>query len=154
VAKLATTDQRIITGVTYPASSYSRVIGALAVVKTPAVRDFGYTVPLGGNLWLKTVRVWFLPVWDAGTDWIDFWIRYGTGRPNTYAAMSNWEDLLPINFLGSTGAGYRELATGRVFEWTMNRLFTREAIRFGIQLTTAGLITYEEMYATFEISEG
>lgn len=146
--------QHILAGVKYPASIYSRVAGALAVVKAPAVTAFGYTSSLGVNVRLKKVRAWFLPVWTGGGDWVDFWIRYGTGVPASYAALSNWSDLLPINWLGSGPVGYRELGTGRVFEWTMDRLFTADGIRFGIQLTTAGVITYEEMYVTFEISEG
>ena len=154
MAKLLTTDQNIGTGVKYPISVYSRVVGALAVVKAPAVRAFGYTMPLGNRIWLKKVRVWCVPVWTGGGDWVDLWIRYGQGKPATFAALGNWEDILPIHWLGAGPLGYREFRTDRVFEWTMNRLFVAEGIRFGIQLETAGLITYEEMYATFEIAEG
>ena len=154
MAKIVTRDQRIVTGVMYPRGVYSRIVGALAVVKQPAVRAYGYTAGLGNRLWLLKVRVWFLPVFTGDGDWVDFWVRFGVGKPKSYVEMSNWEDVLPINWLGAGPLGYREYGTGRVFEWTMNRLFAAEAIRFGIQLTTAGLITYEEMYATFEISEG
>lgn len=132
----------------------SRVVGALAVVKAPAVRGFGYTSPLGNRLRLRQVRVWFLPVWTGGGDWVDFWVRVGLGTPGAYVPMTDWEDVLPINWLGAGPLGYREFQTGRIYEWNMDRLFVGEAIRFGIQLTTAGLITYEEMYATFEVMEG
>lgn len=132
----------------------SRVASALATVKAPAVTGFGYTIPLGNRLRLKKIRVWFLPVWTGGGDWVDFWIRFGQGTPTTYVAMSDWENVIPLHLVGSPPQSYREFQTGRIYEWTMNRLFVGEAIRFGIQLTTAGLITYEEMYATFEIAEG
>lgn len=154
MAVLVNRDQRITTGVLYPRGVYSRVAGALAVVKAPDVRAFGYTAALGNRLWLLKVRVWFLPVWPNGTAWVDFWVRFGTGKPGDYASMSNWTDLLPINWLGSGPLGYRELGTGRVFEWTMNRPIVGDAIRFGIQVECAPEIIYEEMYATFEISEG
>ena len=137
-----------------PASDLTRIAGALAVVKAPAVRAFGYTSALGNTLLLKQIRIWFLPVWPAAVDWVDFWVRFGTGVPTAYGQLTVWQDILPINWLGGGPLGYRELATGQVFEWSMNRRFTAESIRFGIQLEVAGNITYEEMYATFEISEG
>ena len=152
--RILTSLQPLRAGVTHPASLYSRVAAALAVVKAPAVNAFGYTAALGNKLWLKKVQVWFMPVWKGGGDWVDFWVRNGTGTPATYAAMTNWEDVLPVNWLGAGPVGYRELATGKVFEWEMNRLFEGEGIRFGVQLSVAPLVTYEEMYATFQIAEG
>lgn len=154
MAEIIGGDQPLRRAVMSPASDLTRIAGALAIVKAPAVRAFGYTGSLGNTLLLKKIRVWFVPVWPASIDWIDFWIRFGIGTPATYGEISNWENILPINWLGSGPLGYRELATGRVFEWTMNRRFTAESIRFGIQIEAAPSITYEEMYITFEISEG
>jgi hypothetical protein len=131
----------------------TRVVGALAVIKSPVVQAFGYTSLLGNRLRLRKVRVWFMPVWTGPVDWVDFWVRFGTGIPVSYAAVRDWEDLLPINWIGSTPMGYRELGTGKVFEWTMDRLFSYDGIRFAIQVECTALITYEEMYATFEIAE-
>lgn len=132
----------------------SRVVAALAVIKAPANQAFGYTSQLGNRLRLRKVRVWFMPVWTGAGEDVHFWVHFGGSAPATYVAMSNWEDVLPIYWLGAGPFGYGEFGTGQVFEWTMDRLFIGEAIRFGIRIEVSPLIVYEEMYATFEIMEG
>lgn len=151
---IVNTRQQVRVAGLHPESEYSRVVSALAVVKAPMVRDRGYTAALGNNLRLKQIRCWFVPEWTSATAWIDFMFRWGQGTPATYADMSTWEDLMPINWLGSPTAGWRRCLFPNMLVWDMNKLFTGKAIRFGIQLEVSPEVTYVEMYTSFQISEG
>jgi len=132
----------------------SRSVNMIAYVKAPAVNGFGFTAPMADHTWLRKIRLWFVPKWTGAGDWIDFWLRYGSGRPVSVDKLNEWEELLPVQSIEATASGFRELATGMAFEWTMLRYFHYPGLRFGIKLVTAGLINYLECYVSFEISEG
>jgi hypothetical protein len=154
MALIVNSSQFLRKGVTYPRGVYSRQIGTVCTLAGFMQSAYSFTMPMGGSVWLLKVKVWFVPVYPAPGGFVDFWVRSGTGKPDSYAAMSNWTDILPITWYLGSPTSWRDYDTGQVFEWTMNRHFTGEAIRFGIQMYNYGLNVPREMYASFEISEG
>lgn len=154
MSKVVNRSQQLRVAGMNPESEYSRVVSALAVVKAPAVNAIGYTAALGNRLRLKQIRCWFVPEWTTATAWHDFMFRKGQQLPTTYAQMTAWDDIMPINWLGSPRAMWRRCMFPNMLVWDMNRLFVGEAIRFGIQVEVSPEVTYLEMYTSFQISEG
>lgn len=151
--KLVNTAQLIRAGVMYPVSGYSRVVSCVASPKTLAGIDYGFTIVVGQQVRLLSVRLWFLPATIDVTKQVGFRVVTGTTRPTTQGEIFAWESVLPLTWRG-TGADQWMHFHGRdSYEWTMNRLYTGEGRRFGIwaQCNWEGL---DEIYASFQVTEG
>ncbi len=153
MAKLVTKDQRIETGVKYPMSGYSRVVTCLAAPQGLADIDHGYTIAVGQNVRLLSVRLFFYPTVPDITKQVGFFVLTGTTVPPTPAAIRNWENVLPINWNGPVVDRWYRYHGLDKYEWTMNHLYKGEGRRFGIwaQCNWDGA---EEVHASFEIMEG
>ena len=153
MAKLVTKVQKISHGVMHPQTGYSRVVTAVAAPQGLAAIDYGYTIAVGQNVRLLSVRLFFHPTVVDITKQAGFFILTGTTVPPNEAAIRLWENVLPINWNGPVVDRWYRYHGMDQYEWNMNRLYTGEGRRFGIwaQCNWDGV---EEVHASFEISEG
>lgn len=153
MAKLVSTDQRIVTGVTYPKSVYSRVTGFWTGA-LPVLNDEGQesTYPLGQHIWLLSVHLSF---WAdvIGTQCSAFWfLSTGTKKPDDAAeVLGVWEPIIPCS--SGVKPYFRWDGDAMDFSWTMSRYYEGPGRRFGLWFQN---ITAQRWWvqATFEISEG
>ena len=118
-----------------------------------AAIDYGYTMVVGQNVRLLTIRLWFFPTVVDVTKQTGFKVLTGTTVPPTAAAIWEWENVLPITKNGIGPDRWYRYNGLDTYEWTMNRLYKGEGRRFGIwcQVNWDGP---EQVNASFEIMEG
>ncbi len=153
MAKLVSKVQLIQHGVMNPQSGYSRVVTCMAAPQGLAAIDYGYTIAVGQNVRLLSVRLFFYPTVVDTTKTVGFKVLTGTTVPPSAAAILQWESVLPITWQGTGLDQWYRYHGMDTYEWTMKRLYTGEGRRFGIwaQCNWTGV---EEVYASFEIMEG
>lgn len=153
MAKIVNEFQRISTGIRYPGSGYSRVVTCVAAPKGLAMTDYGFTIAVGQQVRLLSVRLFFYPTVPNVANQVGFRVLTGTTMPTTLTAILQWENILPITWRGVPQDTWYRYHGMDKYEWTMNRLYTGAGRRFGIwaQCNWAGT---EEVHASFEISEG
>ena len=153
MAKLVTKVQLIQHGVMNPQSGYSRVVTAVAAPMGSAAIDYGYTIAVGQNVRLLSVRLFFHPTVVDITKQTGFFVLTGTTVPPNQAAIRLWDNVLPINWNGPVVDRWYRYHGMDKYEWVMNRLYKGEGRRFGIwaQVNWDGP---EEVHASFEIMEG
>ena len=153
MAKLITRQQRLVRRVMAPQSGYSRVVTAVAVPQGLAAIDYGYTIAVGQNVRLLSVRLFFYPTVVDITKQCGFFVLTGTTVPPTQQAIRLWENVLPINWRGPVVDRWYRYHGMDKYEWSMNRLYVGEGRRFGlwVQCNWDGA---DEVHASFEIMEG
>lgn len=154
MAKLVSKNQRLVTGVMNPGSSYSRTVTCIAYIKgTPDAR--GFTPPLGQVVRLLGVDIWTTPDYSAVAGAaFSFRILYGTGEPPTAAAILEWENIIPVYWPDGTPREWHQHQMNEHMHWSMDRLFKGQGQRFGVWLEVSGVIPILEFFASFQISEG
>ena len=154
MAKIVSTDQRIVTGVTNPISVYSRVISIVGSVAAGVGAERAVaTPPVAQSVWLRNVQLW---LWHSDAETLTggfFWVLCGSGKVPAGAGILDWENVLPIYSPAALTKWYW-VGASKYFSWDMQRLFTGGAKRFGIFLQNADAISGWNCQASFEISEG
>ncbi len=153
-AKLTTKNQRIATGVTYPKSGYSRVISCAAYVDEVSTHARGYTVPVGVNVWLLGVDVWFSPAGEVPGRRVELRVMTGLGEPIAGVMVANWDEILPVNFAEGMNKPWVQEGLLEHMSWQMNQLFAGKARKFGIWVKMSPREQVLNVYASFLISEG
>lgn len=154
MAKLATNNQRIITGVTHPESSYSRVFGlSCKVVAGLGNDDFAYSPPMGQNFWLRFVSIHYCGGLAADLAGGLITVSFGTGVPTTEIVATSWEILIPF-WAGTTKPAIMVQGIDQYMFFPMSRLFAREALRFGLRIDNFSDTRPFWVDVFFEISEG
>lgn len=154
MAKLLSRQQRIQVGVKNPGSELSRVFG-LACKAAPGVgnNDSAYSPALGQRFWLKFMSLWFggddPATYCGGT----IYISVGTGIPTGEVIATQWEIIIPF-WAGTTKPAIMMLGPSCYLWWQMNRLYTGQALRFGMTIENGIATTPWWVNAWFEISEG
>lgn len=154
MAKLATANQRLVTGVTNPLSGYSRVFGlSCKVLAGVGVMDFAYCPPLGKNFWLKFMSIHYCGGAVADPCGGTIYISAGTGIPVAATIVAQWEIIVPF-WAGTTKPAIMVQGVDQYLWWPMNRLYTREALRFGLCIENFSDTRVFWVDVWFEISEG
>lgn len=154
MAKIVSSAQRIITGVTNPVSVYSRVICLWCQIKGFGTTGWGFTPPLGTRLWLKNVKVYFSPEQTQDGAQINYGIHVGHSKPKSAAELDSWDAVIPI-YRGDAMTNYfRQTEESSDMSWDMNRFYEAGEIRFATWINGSGFVAICEMYTFFEISEG
>ncbi len=152
VAKLTTTNQRIITGVTNPTSGYSRVVSCSYSIPAGGGNIWSYTERTGQDLWLKGIDLWFTLQPGGELTAISFNIFTGFNEPSAFADMQTWRNLLP-NYSRGQLSPWLVDSENQHYHWSMMIRLTGIGRRFGFTLigsnTKPGYVA-----ASFEISEG
>ena len=154
MAKLVSTNQRIITGVTNPTAGYSRAFGLACKANAGiGVDDFAYSPPMG-----VPFRLLFMSLWYGGSDLTNqcggtIYITFGTGVPTHEIVATTWEIIVPF-WAGTTKPAIMVQGLEAYLYWPMNRLFTGEALRFGLAIENFSDTRPFWVNVWFEISEG
>jgi hypothetical protein len=154
VAKLTTKNQRIVTGVTYPKSGYSRVVSCVAYVDETSTHARGYTLPIGIRVWLLSVDVWFSPAGEVPGRRIETRILTGAGEPAGPGQILSWDNVLPLNFPDGPDKPWVQEGLLEHMSWNMCQLFEGKERRFGIWIKMSPMEQVLNVYASFQISEG
>jgi len=117
------------------------------------VVDYGYTIVVGQNVRLLSVRLWFLPHVPDAAKQVGFKVLTGTTRPQSPAEIYDWESVLPLTWQGAGLDQWIHFVGRDSYEWTMDHLYIGEARRFGLwaQCNWTGL---DHIYASFQVTEG
>lgn len=152
MAKLVSTNQRIVTGVTSPESVYSRVVSCSHYDPAPPGQDFAYTEGLSSRLWLLGVDVWLDTNIHFATHVFTFSVWRLLKEPAVILDLYNADNVLPLR--STTGWWYwHKYGPEGHFHWDMQRLYEGAGQRFGVVLTGAGAVI-AQIQASFRISEG
>lgn len=153
MAKLVSSNQRIVTGVMNPVSVYSRVTGLFTGV-LPVLPDEGWevTAVVGERVWLLEAQLRF---WshDINTQCRGNWLLLtGTTLPQSVGELfGSWERIIPCN---STIKPYFQWdGTSVQFTWSMHRLYVGAGRRFALWIQNLAATRWWAQ-ATFTISEG
>lgn len=153
MAKIYSRNQRIITGVTNPASTYSRIISCVGGASAAVPEGYGFTAAVGQVCWLLGIKLWILADQPAIRLAGQFGMVTGETEPGSFEAIREWERLLPL--WTRTGEVNEWVYHGGACEfcWELDMLFTGGARRFGFWFTLIGA-TEVAFEASFRISEG
>ena len=154
MAKIVTRDQRIVTAGKNPASVYSRLF-ALSCRATAGMgnSDLAYSPPLGGTFWLKFISLHYFGGLPADPCSGMIFMSFGTGIPNADMVTVRWEQLIPF-WSGPIKPTFVVQGFDQYLSWPINRLFQREALRFGMWIGNGSDTRSFSVNAFFEISEG
>ncbi len=152
MSKILNTSQQIVTGVTYPRSAYSRVIGCKLNWMAPVAWYGIWTVPIGQAFYLLGVDVWLYMCGPNGTMYHRIDLRTGFGSPTTGDELEGWDRLAGL--YDGTELGDIELyGTEAHVHLNMSMHFDGNNRRFGVR-TYVGSGTHSVVNAAFQISEG
>jgi hypothetical protein len=154
MAKLVNKPQAIRAGVMYPNPGYSRVFGlACKAAAGIGVNDFAYSPPIGAPFRLLGVNLWFAgdktEKFTGGT----IYIATGTGVPTAGQIATQWEIVIPF-WAGLTKPAIMVRGAAGTLDWSMNRLYVAEALRFGMTIENGYALGTFWVNAWFKISEG
>lgn len=154
MAEIISADQRIVTGVTYPVSVYSRVIGFAFPVAAPGPKSgFMVTLPLAQTIWLLRVQLWFTTE-TPGTGILFNWrVATCTIAPTVADAVAvDLEPVIPFECAGKPfGFWYGDAVD---FDFSMRRLYTGAGRRFAVWAQNNDAAENLWVQAAFTISEG
>lgn len=147
-------NQQVYTAGLAPKASYSRSIALqLRCRAVAAGQDFAITKPLGNRVWLLGAKVYFMPTVVAALIETEFRLSYGTTAANTFRAVrDDWTPLIGEDRLVGQRTNY--YGVGGCLEFSMNRLFTNQLLRFGCAMQIIGPAQDFWALVVFEISEG
>lgn len=153
MAKLITDGQGARTAVLRPTPGYSRVVTCQDVA-TIVGPSYGVTLPVGQRCWLLGIRLWHR---HGGPDTNDYTlVRFftGTTRISSAADMLGWEEILPVVGGNDVRTDWRLYDEWPAMEWSMSTFYSGEGRRFGIHSTRSAGALADELYVSFEVSEG
>jgi len=153
MAQVINRSQQVVTAGLRPKAVYSRVVSCVAFVPTGPGAVYSHTPKLGNNVWLYKVRVWGAPKTANMANQTLFRVLSGTEPVANAAEILEWENILPLVSPGFANEVWTSYDGSGVFEWTMNRFFTGQGRMFGFW-AERGPNGIDELYASFEISEG
>lgn len=137
-----------------PASYESRVFGlACKTIAGIGADDFAYSPPVG-----VPVRLLFVGIWYGGADLVNCCggtinISFGTGVPDRETVATRWDKVVPF-WAGTTKPSIMVQGQAGYLHMPMNRLFTGEALRFGLAIENFSAARVFWVNVWFEISEG
>ncbi|MBA7479874.1 hypothetical protein ES707_15315 [subsurface metagenome] len=152
VAKLISRAQPLVMGVYYPRGVYSRVVSCHAILPAVGGLRSTYTAPLAQEVWLLGVDVWTVIEGEGVDKSINFTVRTGFGKADTWEKMLGWEQVLPVFRRENVSMWWTFWNEGH-FHWSMNQHYSGPARRFGLYVE--GITEAQaHIFASFEISEG
>jgi len=154
MAKLINRNQRVLTGVKNPESGYSRVFGlACKAAAGVGVDDLAYSPPVGSPFWLRRLSLWFGSEDPTANTGGTVYIAAGTGIPTAENLVQRWDLVVPF-WAGTTKPALMVRGAQGFLTWPMNRLYTGEALRFGMVIENGYAVGTFWVNTWFEISEG
>ena len=145
-------DPRVV-GPGVEAGRHSRVVSCMDAV-VAGFPGFGLTQRVGQRVWLLGVRLWHRHAGVTSEGYTSVQFFTGTTLISTEAEMLLWDEVLPVSGAGDDLIFWRLYDEWPSMAWSMNRLFIGEGRRFGFHATRALGYLADEMYVSFEISEG
>lgn len=145
-------NQQVITAGLKPASDYSRVIVVSADVNLGGGWGYGYSPVFGKNTRLLEVQVDVILEPGGANTQAFFRIFQGVGVPQRYQDVTDWNKIIDFGRYGDY-EGMVSYGDWRHFSWSMNKLYSTEANRFGLVLQSNATNAIDA-YAFFKISEG
>ncbi len=153
MAKLVSTDQRIVTGVTYPKSVYSRVLCVHCIVPAGMGESVVDVTPVvGNNVYLLGVDLWAYR--RAVADWVGgfIWVRSGSeANPSVSEVVSQWQQIIDMSAVGKQAIYWN----GEDQHWGFRfcRLYGEAERRFAVAVQNGYAVAWD-LFAAFTISEG
>ncbi|MBA7607504.1 hypothetical protein ES703_14663 [subsurface metagenome] len=151
MAKIVSTNQSIVTGVTHPKSVYSRRVGCWVTCPGGAARNYGFTPSIGENCWLLGVDLWGQIVLPTLTPHWQVALRTSTGHPKSIEQARACDFIEALNIWGS-GGYWTSRCSDYHFHWDMCVAYTGGARRFGIDVINASA-DIGDFQASFHITE-
>jgi hypothetical protein len=153
MAIILNTSQQQLVGGQYPQSLYSRVVTVVMSVPAGPGAVYVYTPPVGQNVWLLGVRIWFDPKTVNQAKSTLFRILSGENIPKNAAEILGWDRIFPCSGLSGKDEPMAACDGVLFYEWTMRRHWTGLGRMFGLW-AERGPLGMDEIMCSFEISEG
>jgi len=145
--------QQVITAALTPKAAYTRVVSCVQFCPTGPGAVYSHTPKLGNNLWLYKVKVWGAPKPINMANQTLFRIMAGKTQVTSAADILLWENIMTLVSPGFTDEPWTLYDGSGTFEWSMKRHFEGTGIMLGFW-AERGPVGIDELYASFEISEG
>jgi len=154
MVRLLTKKQQFAVATMSPSGFYSRPFG-LSCKATAGLgnTDFAYGPSIGNTFWLRHMSIHYMGGLPADLCGGTIIVSCGVGVPTIATVVNDWEFLIPW-WAGTTKPSMLVLGTDQFMVFPMNRLFTREALRFGLYINNGSDTRPFYVDAFFEISEG
>ncbi|MBA7474430.1 hypothetical protein ES707_09782 [subsurface metagenome] len=152
MAKIITSNQQLVTGVTHPKSVYSRRVSCWATCPGGGAGNYSFTPAVGQDCWLLGVDLWGQIVLPTLTpNWLVA-LRTSTTLPQSIDTARVADFIGALNIWGS-GGYWTSRCSDYHFHWDMCVAYTGGTRRFGFDVINASADIGDFM-ASFQISEG
>lgn len=133
MAKIISPGRRVYGGGARRVSRDIKVLSCSTTFAPMNPNTFGYTIPIGLDVWLLRVRVWLFLLPGATAEIVQFKMRTGMERPATIAEIQRWRLVLPI-MVGDREAWWVSIDKSSSFVWEMEQAYFDMSRRFGIEV--------------------
>lgn len=149
MARVISTGRSVHRGEESPVRQESRVLSCSTTFAAVNPNTFGYTTPVGKDIYLRSVRVWLFLLLGATAEVVQFKLRTGTERPGTLAEIQQWKQVLPI-FVGDRESWWVAIDKAAVYTWILNEPYFGITRRFGVEVASLADVS-GEILCSFEV---